>query len=74
MVNVFTGRGLDFCIKATIADESMPPERKAPNGTSATIRERTELVSKPSRFSIASSGVPVKGRAQPDSAALRADQ
>ena len=40
MVNVRTGRLLCACISATIVDESIPPERKAPSGTSATISPR----------------------------------
>ena len=38
MVNVFTGVGESFCIRATTSDESMPPDRNAPSGTSLRIR------------------------------------
>src|SRR5689334_19095438 len=34
MENVFTGVELSWAINATTVDESTPPERKAPNGTS----------------------------------------
>ena len=37
MLNVFTGF-IDWdCIKATTRDESIPPDKKAPNGTSDII-------------------------------------
>ena len=37
MVKVFTGRDDCFCISATTVEESMPPDRNAPSGTSAII-------------------------------------
>src|ERR1700730_13610130 len=40
-VKVFTGRLVWACMTATTVVESIPPERKAPNGTSAIIRRRT---------------------------------
>ena len=39
--NVLTGSRGSSAIAATTADESTPPERKAPSGTSAIIRRRT---------------------------------
>src|SRR5215217_8136061 len=74
MENVFTGRSLWACINATTVDESTPPERKAPRGTSATIRSRTASRSKVSRCSAASASVSVKGAATPRSATSLADQ
>src|SRR3546814_16272448 len=41
MVQVLTARLLASAINATTALLSTPPDRKAPNGTSATMRERT---------------------------------
>ena len=41
-VNVRTGSREASAIKATIAEESTPPERNAPTGTSLTIWLRTE--------------------------------
>jgi hypothetical protein len=38
MEKVFTGRGDSRCINATVSDESIPPERNAPSGTSLIIR------------------------------------
>ena len=42
MVKVRTGRLDSACISATTVDESMPPDRNAPTGTSAIMRRRTE--------------------------------
>ena len=50
MVNVRTGRGDRACISATTSDESMPPERKAPSGTSAHIRSATASRDHPLRL------------------------
>ena len=41
--NVRTGRVLASAIAATTAEESIPPERKAPSGTSAMSRRRVAL-------------------------------
>src|SRR5438552_541831 len=38
MLKVFTGRDDCACIIATTVEESMPPDRNAPSGTSATTR------------------------------------
>ncbi len=74
MVKVFTGRGESFCISATTVDESTPPERKAPSGTSAIIC----LAMADSSFcpspSIASSAVSESGSATPASATPEPDQ
>ncbi len=44
MLNVRTGWSeIDWAI-AVISDESIPPERKEPSGTSLCIRNRTESV------------------------------
>ena len=39
--NVLTFENCSFCISATIKDESTPPERNAPSGTSACICDLT---------------------------------
>jgi asparagine synthase (glutamine-hydrolysing) len=52
----------------------MPPERKAPKGTSATILSFTASCSSASSCATASCSDPVKGSAMPDSAASLADQ
>ena len=41
MVKVRTFAFDSACISATMVEESMPPDRKAPIGTSATMRRRT---------------------------------
>jgi hypothetical protein len=41
MEKVFTGRVESVAMSATTVDESTPPDRKAPSGTSATMRRRT---------------------------------
>ena len=38
IVKVLTGRSLWTCINAATVDESIPPDRKTPSGTSAIIR------------------------------------
>src|SRR5439155_26491832 len=48
MEKVLTGAGLCLCIKATIREESTPPDKNAPRGTSATIRNFTASLSKAS--------------------------
>ena len=45
-VNVSTGRDICSDISATFADESTPPDRNTPNGTSDIIRLRIESRSK----------------------------
>ena len=54
--NVLTGSGWIAAISETTMEESSPPERKAPTGTSATIRRRTESVSRASSCASASAG------------------
>ena len=61
MVNVLTGRLLCACINATMVDESTPPDRNAPSGTSATICFATASRSNASKRSAASISVPAKG-------------
>jgi hypothetical protein len=58
--NVFTGRDDSDCISATTVLESMPPERKAPTGTSESIWSRTASVSRFSSSSTASMSLPAK--------------
>ena len=53
-------RVLFACISATTADESMPPERNAPSGTSAIMRRLTASPSSASSASTASSSLPTK--------------
>jgi len=43
IVNVRTGWRLCACIKATMVEESMPPLRKAPSGTSETMRNARRI-------------------------------
>ena len=62
------------CIRATTVDESMPPDRKAPNGTSARILKATDRRSSRSSSSIASCSLPWKGRRSPSDATSSADQ
>ena len=53
------------CIRATIVLESIPPERNAPTGTSATIRAATASDNASSSWSIISVSVTVKGSRGP---------
>ena len=73
-VKVCTGVARCCCIRATTRLESIPPDRKAPTGTSATMRAATESDSTPSRWSAAASGLPVRGDRRAVSMASRADQ
>ena len=52
----------------------MPPERKAPTGTSATICQETDWSNSASNCSPASVSSPLKGRATPASAISCSDQ
>ena len=70
----FTGRALLCCISATTVDESMPPERKAPSGTSATIWPATAARSRRSSSASASSSLPAKGVRWPAAATVAASQ
>jgi hypothetical protein len=54
MEKLRTGRDAFACISATTVEESTPPDRKAPSGTSATMRRRTASLSKDSSASVAS--------------------
>ncbi len=74
MENVFTGRADCACINATTVDESMPPDRKAPSGTSAIICAPTASFSKVSSWSTACCALPVKGLATPLRMCCSADQ
>ena len=60
MENDRIGRGEWRCISPTMVLESIPPDRKAPSGTSATICSFTAAVSRCSSSSTTSSGVPRK--------------
>ena len=55
---VLTGVALCACMQATMVEESMPPERKAPSGTSASIRAATAFRIAASRQLIASCSLP----------------
>ena len=52
--SVLTGRLLCACINATTLEESIPPDKKAPSGTSAIIRNLTAWRKRVSSCSIAS--------------------
>ena len=64
MVKHCTGRALWRCIRATTVAESIPPDRKAPSGTSATICPATAADSRCSSASTAASGGPSKRAAR----------
>ncbi len=57
MENVRTGRVALACISATTVDESIPPDRNAPSGTSATMRRLIASLSRSSSSSAAASSV-----------------
>src|SRR5690349_25153358 len=61
MVKVFTGCMDCACINATTVEESTPPDRNAPSGTSAIIWPATELRNRLSSSSAASLSLPRKG-------------
>ena len=73
-VKVRTGRRLRCCMRATTRLESIPPERNAPTGTSATIRAATASDSTASNRSARTSGGPSTGRRRAPSIPSRADQ
>ncbi len=60
MVNVLTGILVWDCIKETTVEESIPPERNAPKGTSAIIRLEIASWRSESKTAPASSFVPLK--------------
>ena len=64
MQNVLTRAPLSACISATIAVESMPPDRNAPSGTSAIMRRRTASRSSASPSAIISSSDGARARGQ----------
>src|SRR3989344_5870899 len=74
MEKVLTGRDDWTCISATTVEESTPPDKNAPNGTSAIICWRTASLSNTSSSSTAWPGVPVKALATPDTAVCAPDQ
>ena len=74
MVKVRTGPVACRCIRATMALESIPPDKKAPTGTSATIRAATESDNVESSWSVNSASVPDSGRWRARSTASAADQ
>ena len=71
---VRTGLADCACIKDTTSEESTPPDRNAPNGTSATICRPTASSSNRSSASVASASLPAKGSALPACARSAADQ
>ena len=74
MVKVFTGRVDCVCMSATTVEESTPPERKAPKGTSAIICPAVLCMSSRASSRSASALVPLKISLVPTSATSRADQ
>ena len=74
MVNVFTGPTLAAFIRATTVEESMPPDRNAPSGTSAIMRRFTASWSNSSSWSVSSVSLPRSGDRSPVRATSRADQ
>src|SRR5271156_3670204 len=74
MENVFTRPRLWVCINDTMVDESMPPERKAPRGTSDRIRIRTASRSIQSSCSIASCSSHSRGWETASLTTSRSDQ
>ena len=74
MEKVFTGFDDCACISATMVDESMPPDRKAPSGTSATICWPMALRSSASSSRMASASEPCQGAATPATATSASDQ
>ena len=71
---VLMGELLARPIRATTVDESIPPERNAPNGTSVRIRSATDCWISRSSSSMASRSVPSNGLLSPSAATERADQ
>src|SRR5215813_11552944 len=74
MENVRTGCDDCACIRATTVDESTPPDRKTPSGTSAIIRSATASRKRRSRLSTASASEPENGFASPAFTTAFADQ
>ena len=74
MVKVRTGRSDWVCISATIVLLSIPAERNAPSGTSASDWPRMASRSLRSSSCDASEKLPSKGCSLPRSAASRMDQ
>jgi len=73
MVKVRTARPACCRMSATTSDESMPPERKAPSGTSAIRRELT-IRANSSRNSSRACARSSSGRSRAASAISTADQ
>ena len=74
IVKVLIGRADCVCINATIVDESTPPERKAPKGTSDIICCLTEVIKSFSSSSLISSILEDKGLFTPYTAVSAKDQ
>src|SRR5271169_106231 len=74
MVNVFTARELCACISATMREESIPPDKNAPIGTSATICSPTDLLNKTSSWLQTVPALAVRELEMPDSATSITDQ
>ena len=73
-VKVRTGTDECRCIRATIVLESIPPERKAPTGTSATILAATASDNASSSWSVISESEPVSWFCRARATASAADQ
>ena len=74
MVKVLTARADCACISDTTSDESTPPDRKAPSGTSAAICLATASRNNVSSACTASAGEPTNGFASPAAIIWRASQ
>src|SRR2546421_7881727 len=74
MEKVLTGVVLRACIIDTTIEESIPPERNAPRGTSAVIRSLTDSLKRASNWAIASSSDSWNGLATEFVATCLADQ
>jgi hypothetical protein len=72
--NVLTAFEEFDCMSATIVEESTPPDKNAPNGTSEIICNLTALLSKESNSVTASFKFPLNGFKTPSFATFSADQ
>ena len=74
MEKLRTGVSLFACISAVTVEESIPPDRNAPSGTSETMRPVTASLSSASSRSRASPSLRSSGAACPRSATSSNDQ
>src|SRR3546814_3563301 len=73
MEKLRTGRDECACISAVTVEESTPPDKKAPSGTSAIMRFWTASPSRASSAETASSSLPAKGTEVPSARAAASD-